>query len=444
MMNGGLDALAALCGNDSIDLSLPNGHGVAKALSPDPLAPQIASGMNAKINSAANCMAATPKCNQRPAVVNHGVPNFFNPANFLSGFTGFSPQNSLPSSQVLWPGLNPQIAATFAANQNHNQEIGAGVAPSNLSNLLKSHGLDVGSAAANALNTLQQQQALFAASQAVQQSQAVTSKVISNTPQQVHITTPIIQRPNILSMPVVNAVSPPAAATSEPSQIKFDTVSTNNISSSISNTGCTSDSSVKDGNPDDKKQLKRAANRRSAQLSRKRKKVFIEELKDENDELRRKEQILKNIPDLIIVFEPTGKIFFVSHSVSNFLDYSPDQLEGLSLWDRLSSESVRLIKAAFMDALAARSPGGDMVPLGGVWDLELVDKSGKLKEVTLNGVVHFKGDSPECVCSIRSRKTAKNETPPTKTESKFVNETTATVVSLQDSEADSSSSSCDE
>jgi len=245
-------------------------------------------------------------------------------------------------------------------------------------------------------------------------------------------------------MPVINAVSPPAAATSEPSQIKFDTVSTTNISSSISNTGCTSDSSVKDGHPDDKKQLKRAANRRSAQLSRKRKKVFIEELKDENDELRRKEQILKNIPDLIIVFEPTGKIFFVSHSVSNFLDYSPDQLEGLSLWDRLSSESVRLIKAAFMDALAARSPGGDMVPLGGVWDLELVDKSGKLKEVTLNGVVHFKGDSPECVCSIRSRKTIKNEAVATKTESKFVNETTATVVSLQDSEADSSSSSCDE
>jgi len=238
-----------------------------------------------------------------------------------------------------------------------------------------------------------------------------------------------------------------SSTTSESSQIKLgmDSVVSPNVTSSINNSGCVSDSSGKDGNPDDKKQLKRAANRRSAQLSRKRKKVFIEELKDENDELRRKEQILKNIPDLIIVFEPTGKIFFVSHSVSNFLDYSPDELEGLSLWDRLSSESVRLIKAAFMDALAARSPGGDMVPLGGVWDLELVDKSGKLKEVTLNGVVHFKGDSPECVCSIRSRKIHKDKVSTTKfPEKKILNETSATIVSLQGSEGDTNSSSGDE
>ena len=34
----------------------------------------------------------------------------------------------------------------------------------------------------------------------------------------------------------------------------------------------------------DKKQMKRAANRRSAQLSRKRKKQFIEELRSENRE----------------------------------------------------------------------------------------------------------------------------------------------------------------
>jgi Basic region leucine zipper len=55
-----------------------------------------------------------------------------------------------------------------------------------------------------------------------------------------------------------------------------------------------------------KKQQKRAANRRSAQLSRKRKKLYIEDLKEENDELRRKEQILRSIPDLIVVFDSVG------------------------------------------------------------------------------------------------------------------------------------------
>jgi PAS domain S-box-containing protein len=154
----------------------------------------------------------------------------------------------------------------------------------------------------------------------------------------------------------------------------------------------------------DKKQLKRAANRRSAQLSRKRKKQFIEELMEENDELRRKEQILVSIPDLIVVFDSSGKLWFVSHSVSRFLDFSPRELEGSWFWDRLCDDSVRLLKAAFMDALAARKTDTDTTPLGsGVWVFRLVDKDGSQKVITLNGVVHFTGESPECVCSIRPR-----------------------------------------
>jgi PAS domain S-box-containing protein len=157
-----------------------------------------------------------------------------------------------------------------------------------------------------------------------------------------------------------------------------------------------------DGNKGNKKQVKRAANRKSAQLSRKRKKQFIEELKDENDSLRRKEQILKSIPDLVVVFDSSGKLWFVSESVSRFLDFVADELEGTSFWNRLCEDSVRLLKAAFMDSLAARQPDSDSAPLGtGFWELRLVDKDGSQKIVTLNGVVHFAGDRPECVCSIR-------------------------------------------
>lgn len=161
----------------------------------------------------------------------------------------------------------------------------------------------------------------------------------------------------------------------------------------------------------DKRQLKRVANRRSAQLSRKRKKQFIEELKDENDDLRRKEQILKSIPDLIVVFDSSGKFWFVSESVSRFLDFSVGELEGTSFWNLLCDDSVRLLKAAFMDSLAARDPDSDTSSLGnGFWELRLVDKDGTKKVVTLNGVVHFAGDRPECVCSIRPHEDTKAET----------------------------------
>lgn len=162
------------------------------------------------------------------------------------------------------------------------------------------------------------------------------------------------------------------------------------------------DSSIGISSGDDKKMQKRAANRRSAQLSRKRKKQFIEELKEENDDLRRKEQILRSIPDLIVVFDSSGKLGFVSHSVNTFLEFTPNELTGASFWDRLCEDSVRLLKAAFMDALAARSSEHETTPLGsGVWELRLQDKNGNFVLVTLNGVVHFSGDSPECVCSIR-------------------------------------------
>jgi PAS domain S-box-containing protein len=162
----------------------------------------------------------------------------------------------------------------------------------------------------------------------------------------------------------------------------------------------------------DKRQLKRVANRRSAQLSRKRKKQFIEELKDENDGLRRKEQILKSIPDLIVVFDSSGKLWFVSESVSRFLDFKVEELEGTSFWNRLCEDSIRLLKAAFMDSLAARQAESDTAPLGsGFWKLRLVDKDGTTKVVTLNGVVHFAGDRPECVCSIRPHEESKAEGP---------------------------------
>jgi len=84
------------------------------------------------------------------------------------------------------------------------------------------------------------------------------------------------------------------------------------------------------------------------------------------------------------------------------LDVFPEALEGTSFWDLICEDSVRLLKAAFMDSLAARDPDSDTALLGsGVWELRLKNKDSKYMLVTLNGVVHFKGEAPECVCCIR-------------------------------------------
>lgn len=206
-----------------------------------------------------------------------------------------------------------------------------------------------------------------------------------------------------------SSMAPPPAPTSPTGRSSAPTIQRATNPPSVSSQRSSRDSVAdeeegEEFHTDDKKEQKRAANRKSAQLSRKRKKQFIEELKDENDDLRRKEQILKSIPDLVVVFDSTGKLWFVSQSISRFIQFKSSDLEGKSFWDRLCSESVRLLKAAFMDSLAARESHTDTVPLGsGLWDLRLQDKDGSFVTVTLNGVVHFAGERPECVCCIRPK-----------------------------------------
>jgi transcriptional regulator with PAS, ATPase and Fis domain len=156
---------------------------------------------------------------------------------------------------------------------------------------------------------------------------------------------------------------------------------------------------------EDKKLAKRAANRLSAHLSRKRKKMFIDDLTAENTDLRRKVQILQTIPDLIVVFDSSGCISFISQSVSTLLDITYQELEGTSFWNCLAEDSVKIIKSAFMDALAEkRKLEDDPTPLchGKQMLVKLVDKNaGETRAVSLKGVVHFTGVAPECVCSIR-------------------------------------------
>ena len=164
---------------------------------------------------------------------------------------------------------------------------------------------------------------------------------------------------------------------------------------------------------EERRLLKRAANRRSAQMSRTRKKRLIEELKEENDELRYKEQILRSIPDLIVVFDSTGRMLFVSHSAKRFLGYKASELEGRSFWKYLCNKSVCILKAAFMDAMAAKRRDSDTAPLGtGLMELQLVERDANYKVVRLNGVVNFSSEGPECVCSIRPRGDQENHVYP--------------------------------
>lgn len=88
-----------------------------------------------------------------------------------------------------------------------------------------------------------------------------------------------------------------------------------------------------------------------------------------------------------------------------------------SFWERLTVDSVRLIKSAFMDSLAVKRPlDEDSTPLanGESMTVTLIHRAGEVEGtgllVSLKGVVHFAGESPECVCSIRPEASSASST----------------------------------
>ena len=125
-------------------------------------------------------------------------------------------------------------------------------------------------------------------------------------------------------------------------------------------------------------------------------------LKSENDELRRSEQVLTVILDLVVAFDSSGCITLVSDSFARFFDCTKEELEGTSFWNLLTKPSAQLIKGMFVDALKI-STDGKSVPLGNGESLAITmfTMYTAVHVASLRGTVHHMGESPECVCSIR-------------------------------------------
>eukprot|EP01038_Epipyxis_sp_PR26KG_P007259 gene7259-9896_t len=96
-----------------------------------------------------------------------------------------------------------------------------------------------------------------------------------------------------------------------------------------------------------RKMLRRAANRRSAQLSRARKKAHLEDLKEENARLQRLVNVLDSQPELIFCVTALGKITHLSERTHNFIkinlsedenEYEPSHLNQI-----LTSESAESV-----------------------------------------------------------------------------------------------------
>ncbi|KAJ8613950.1 hypothetical protein CTAYLR_008792 [Chrysophaeum taylorii] len=153
---------------------------------------------------------------------------------------------------------------------------------------------------------------------------------------------------------------------------------------------------------DAKKRAKREANRRSAQLSRARKKAYVEDLKAKNNEYARCEVILACHPDMVVAFDAAGTIEFANPRACLELGYASDELEGLCFFDMLD-DGARLRFQSSLQRVMSRP--NCRVPLHIETPVELTTKSGRSLGVDVTAQC-TRTDDPghwTVVCSARPR-----------------------------------------
>jgi PAS domain S-box-containing protein len=99
----------------------------------------------------------------------------------------------------------------------------------------------------------------------------------------------------------------------------------------------------------EKKEAKRVANRRSASVSRARKKALVQEMTELNARLKRQALILALLPDLVIAVDVDGVITFASDQVERILRFKPDVLVGSKLTDLLVPSSREKLRKLFKE-----------------------------------------------------------------------------------------------
>lgn len=407
MSTQGLDALAALCGNAASAAAANNKKSSASNSGNKNV---NEGGDKAQGNSGGLTAAAPAQSSSVPVAVpsmNSGLPAFYQQQgqqqqhqqqlqqHFIQqqAAAGLQQAHAAAARQALssmppqlfqaylssQPGIGQALQSAFAGGQ-----FAASAPPPTAPLTAAFPGL-----AASAEQQHQSQLQMIAAQVLAAQHQAAASAAAENNVQSQSTAV----KPSSVSTETSVASAPPAKHAAPSPTRKRAPTTTNaaaiTMPSATSNSRPSSKTMIAEW--EDKKFAKRAANRLSAHMSRKRKKMFVEDLKDENMELRRKEMILRSIPDLIVVFDSSGSMSFVSQSATRFLKYTSSELENTSFWDRLTEDSVRLIKSSFMDALAVkRKPDDDTTPLadGKPISVKIIDRDDE------NRVLHAGTECP--------------------------------------------------
>lgn len=103
---------------------------------------------------------------------------------------------------------------------------------------------------------------------------------------------------------------------------------------------------------DEKRRVKRAANRKSASTSRARKKALVDDMTAKNERMKQHALILSMLPDLVLAVCRSGEMTYVSPAAQWLLRHSPDEVTGANIFELVTQDCYALLRKMISDNLA--------------------------------------------------------------------------------------------
>lgn len=103
---------------------------------------------------------------------------------------------------------------------------------------------------------------------------------------------------------------------------------------------------------DEKRRVKRAANRKSASTSRARKKAFVDDMTAKNERMKQHALVLAMLPDLVLAVCRTGEMTYVSPACQWLLLHSPDEITGANIFELVTHDCHPLLRRMISENLS--------------------------------------------------------------------------------------------
>ncbi|CAN0377184.1 unnamed protein product [Pylaiella littoralis] len=103
---------------------------------------------------------------------------------------------------------------------------------------------------------------------------------------------------------------------------------------------------------DEKRRVKRAANRKSASTSRARKKAYVDDMTAKNERMKQHALVLSMLPDLVLAVCRTGEMTYVSPACQWLLLHSPEDITGANIFELVAPECHSVLRKIISDNLS--------------------------------------------------------------------------------------------